>query len=722
MPRVLTGWLRALAILALASPDATRAQPVSIGETDLGGVVTGANGPEAGVWVIAETTDLPTKFAKIVVTDDQGRYVLPELPRVNYSVWVRGYGLVDSAKVEASPGRIVNLQAVPAPDERAAAQYYPSIYWLAMLDVPAKSEFPGTGATGNKIPRDIRTQSHWLDGIKTHGCNTCHQIGNLATRTFPEALGKFDSSADAWFRRIHSGQSSELMLRNIGRLDVPRAIKHFADWTDRIAAGETPFAKPRRPQGVERNIVVTMWDWSRPYVYIHDEIGTDKRDPRVNANGPIYGSPEWSTDMVPVLDPVTHTAREIKLPVRDPRTASSREDPMYAPSPYWGEERIWDSQTSPHNPMMDHRSRVWFTQRIRNSANPAWCQKGSNHPSAKALPLARSARQLSVYDPATQKVTLIDTCFSTHHLEFAEDANHTLWLSTGFGGNGGNEAIGWLDTRKFDETGDEQASQGWTALVLDTNGNGRRDDYAGPRDPIDPAKDKRILASLYGIAYSPVDGSIWGSVVAFPGAVVRIAPGQDPVNTALAEIYEVPFNDPRTPFSGYSPRGFDIDRDGVAWVPLASGHMASFDRRKCKVLNGPTATGKHCPEGWTLYPFPGPQYRGVTESGSAEASYFTWVDQHDTLGLGRGVPLATGNLSDSLHALVNGEFVQLRVPYPMGFFSKGMDGRIDDPAAGWKGKGLWSNYAQRAPFHIEGGKNTRPKVVKFQLRPDPLAR
>ena len=140
------------------------------------------------------------------------------------------------------------------------------------------------------------------------------------------------------------------------------------------------------------------------------------------------------------------------------------------------------------------------------------------------------------------------------------------------------------------------------------------------------------------------------------------------------------------------------------------------------MLSGPTATGKHCPEGWTLYPFPGPQFRDVASSGSAEASYYSWVDQHNTFGLGANAPFATGNASDSLHAFVDGKFIELRVPYPMGFYAKGLDGRIDDAAAGWKGRGLWSTFATRTPFHMEGGKGTKPKVVKFQLRPDPLAR
>src|ERR1700730_9188389 len=107
-----------------AQLSAQQAPPgVTIGTTDLGGVVTGPNGPEAGVWVIAETTDLPTRYAKIVVTDGQGRYLVPDLPKANYSIWVRGYGLVDSPKVKSEPGKIVNLKSVPAPTPAAAAQY-----------------------------------------------------------------------------------------------------------------------------------------------------------------------------------------------------------------------------------------------------------------------------------------------------------------------------------------------------------------------------------------------------------------------------------------------------------------------------------------------------------------------------------------------------------------------------------------------------------------------
>jgi hypothetical protein len=706
-----------IAVLLAASSARLSAQQnpdeaVRIDDDDIGGVVTSAHGPEAGVWVIAETTDLPATFAKIVVTDEQGRYVMPDLPKANYNVWVRGYGLVDSPKVQTAPGKILNLTAVVAPNAAAAAEYYPAIYWYAMLKVPDKSEFPGTGPQGNGMPVALKSQAQWLDVVKTNGCYTCHQLGNKATRTIPKELGDFKNSEEAWARRIQSGQAMTQMVNAIGRLDAPRAFKLFADWTDRIAAGELPSSQPSRPQGVERNVVITLWDWAGPKDYLHDEVSTDKRNPTVNANGLIYGATEESTDLFPVLDPVNHKTTQVKMLVRDPNTPSSKQNPM-APSPYWGEEPIWDSQTSMHNPMLDEKGRVWFTSRVRPPANPDFCKKGSEHPSAKQFPIEQSNRHLSMYDPKTGKITLISTCFPTHHLVFAEDANNTLWTSAG---GPQSSVIGWLNRKMFEETGDEAKSQGWTALVLDTNGNGKRDDYVEPDQPVDPTKDKRVVAGFYGIAVSPVDGTVWGTVLGFPGYVIRLNPGPNPPETALAEVFE-------PPLPGYGPRGMDIDRSGVAWTPLSSGHMASFDRRKCKgPLNGPEATGKHCPEGWTLYPFPGPQLQNVTDSGSAEATYYTWVDQHDTFGLGKDVPIATGNANEALLALVDGKFVSLRVPYPMGFYTKWMDGRIDDPNAGWNGKGLWATYSTRAPFHIEGGKGTTSKVVHFQLRPDPLAR
>jgi hypothetical protein len=639
---------------------------VTVGPGELGGAVTGPSGPEAGVWVIAETTDLPTKFAKIVVTDDQGRYLIPDLPNASYDLWVRGYGLVDSPKTRSEPGKVVNLTAVPAPDAAAAAQIYPPIYWFAMLHVPRKDEFP--------LPK-IKSQGEWLNIVKSGACQSCHPLGTPGMRTISKELGEFKNSAEAWQRRLMSGSAQMFMARDIGRLDTQRALELFGDWTDRVAAGELPFAKPQRPQGIERNVVITLWDWSSPTAYLHDAISTDRRNPRVNANGKIYGSPEDSSDFVPILDPVTNTASEVKHPVRDPKTPNSKDNP-FAPSSYWGAQPIWNSQTINHNPMMDEKGRVWFTPRIRPHANPDFCKQGSSHPSAKAFPLQEANRHLSMYDPASGKFTLISTCFPTHHLNFAQDENQTLWVSAGVAGPG---VLGWLDRKMFEETGDEAESQGWTPFILDTNGNGKRDPYVEPDQPVDPTKDKRVAVNIYAVAVSPSDGAVWGTVLGYPGAIVRVNPGPNPTETALAEIYE-------PPAPGFGPRGGDVASNGVYWVSLASGHLASFDRRKCKVLNGPTATGEHCPEGWTLYQLPGPQLKDVPDKGSAEASYYTWIDWFDTFGLGRDVPIAMGNLNSAIFALVDGKFINITVPYPMGFFAKNVDGRIDDPNADGKAR------------------------------------
>jgi hypothetical protein len=685
---------------------------VSVDADDLGGVVRSSKGPEAGVWVIAETKDLPTPYAKIVVTDDQGRYLMPDLPKANYSVFVRGYGLVDSQRVNAVPGKSLNLTAALAPNDHAAAQYYPAGNWFAMLRIPEAGEFPGTGPQGNGINPNIKSQAEWLRLIKSGGCTACHQLGTKATREIPKELGTFPSLQHGWERRLGSGQAGGNMIGGLNNLGKERALLLFADWTDRINRGEVPPA-PARPQGVERNAVITMWDWADPKSYLHDVVSTDRRKPTVNANGLLYGALELSSDYVPVLDPVKHTIDRVPLTVRDPNTPPTSPK-MPAPSPYWGEEVIWTSKNNVHNPMLDEKGRLWLTSAVRAPETPAFCRQGSEHPSAKLFPLERSGRHLQMYDPATKKLTHISTCFGTHHLMFAEDANNTLWTS------GGGQVVGWLNVKMFEETGDEEKSQGWTALVMDTNGNGRRDAYVEPNDPVDPAKDKRFGAAFYSVAPAP-DGSIWGTVLGFPGAVVRLNPGKNPPETALAEVYEPPYQDKVRP--GFSPRGGDVDRNGVFWAALSSGHLASFDRRKCKgPLNGPKATGQHCPEGWTLYTEPAPQFRGVKDGGSVEASYYTWVDQFDALGLGANTPINTGNASEALLALKDGKFVTLRVPYPLGFYTKWMDGRIDDPKAGWKGRGVWATISTRTPFHMETGKGTTSKVYKVQLRPDPLAR
>ena len=707
MKRMLYSSVAAVAIAAFlaATPLPASAQNVPIKKNDIGGVVKGPHGPEAGVWVIAETHDLATRFAKMVVTDDQGRYVIPDLPKANYQVWVRGYGLIDSPKVAGDPGKHLNLTAVPAPNDAAAAQYYPSIYWFAMLKIPAADQFGGK----SDIPAKV-TQAQWLTAIKNQACVGCHQLGSIGTRTIPAALGTFKSGEEAWARRIQSGQAYQNMINAIGSLgSVP--LKYFGDWTDRIAKGELPASKPPRPAGVERNLVVTTWDWSSDKKYLHDLISTDKRNPTVNAYGKLYGSNEYSGDHLPVLDPKTAQVTYITPPegadVPEALGPGHAAQPKpIAPSAYWGMEQIWDSKVNNHNSMIDSKGRLWLTGTDHAPGTPTYCRKGSDNPYAKVDPIDSSERQLVMFDPKTQKFTFINTCYGTHHLQFGFDKDNILWTS------GGGERATWLDTKVFDQTGDVQKAEGWAPFVLDTTGSGKITAEFNKPGQKDPSKDTLIGGSgTYAVMPNPADGSVWYTVNVFGGAggIVRFDP-----KTKLSEFYKVPM-------PGFGPRGGDIDSKGVVWVSLGSGDLGSFDRTKCKgPLNGPQATGDQCKEGWTFHKYPGPGFAGIGDN-SAEASYYTWVDQHNAVGLGKDVPISTGNENDGFDALVNGKMVVLRIPYPMGFYAKGLDARIDDPNSGWKGRGLWSAEGDRTPWLKEGGKGDRPIVVHIQVRPNPLA-
>jgi hypothetical protein len=700
-------WTLLFLSLAAAVP-ATAQQSVTVGASEIGGVVTGSSGPEAGVWVIAETTDLPTRYIKSVVTDDQGRYLIPALPVASYQVWVRGYGLVDSPKMRGKPGQILNHTAVSAPNERAAAHYYPAIYWYTMMKIPPEKDFGGS----SEIPKNI-TREIWRQRMGNVDCVGCHQLGQESTRTIPAQLGHFKTGEEAWIRRVASGQAGEMMTNRLaGQLGgVP--YKYFGDWTDRVAKGELPKHKPQRPQGLERNVVVTAWEWSTPEKYLHDLISSDRRKPTVNAYGPLYGAPEYSTDDMPILDPKTHKVSFFKMPVADPNMPVSL-GPGHAgaikptqPSPYWGDQVLWDTRANQHNAMFDDKGRVWMAATVRGRPNPVWCKQGSDHPSAKVFPLNDSSRQVSVLDPKTMKYDFIDTCFGTHHPQFGYDADNTLWLS------GSGQVAGWVNTKVWDETKDVQKAVGWFPFVLDSNGNGKLDEFTEPGKP-ESGKDMRINSGSgpYAVMPHPTDGSIWYTSGVFAGTpgFLRFDP-----KTKLSEFYAVPKE-------GIGVRGGDIDKNGVLWGSGSAGHLISFDRRKCKgPLNGPDATGNHCPEGWALHKYPGPGFDDVPNS-SAEASYYTWVDHHNTVGLGENVPISTANLQDGFVAFKDGQMILMRVPYPMGFYAKGMDGRIDDPDAGWKGRGLWSASGDRTPWLNELGKGARPLAVHIQVRPDPLAR
>ena len=239
---------------------------------------------------------------------------------------------------------------------------------------------------------------------------------------------------------------------------------------------------------------------------------------------------------------------------------------------------------------------------------------------------------------------------------------------------------------------------------------------------VDPKKDTRILGGQYGVDLNPVDDSTWyAQNNPYGSPVLRFVRGDNPPETCMTEYYEPPKKADGT-YVAFDTRGIGVGTDGIVHASFGSGKIGKFDRSKCKVLKGPTATGQHCPEGWTFIDVPGPKM-GKSEA-NADWFYLNWVDTYDTLGLGANMPLTVGSNSDALIALMPGDkVVNFRVPYPIGsFYSRGMDGRIDNPNTGWKGKGIWASQGKFPVWHQEGGDEGRgPQLIKFQVRPDPLA-
>ena len=393
---------------------------------------------------------------------------------------------------------------------------------------------------------------------------------------------------------------------------------------------------------------------------------------------------------------------------------------MEMPSPYWGDENIWLAAAQPRSAAVDQVGRVWFASRMRGGdtasdigKQPDFCKTGSSNKFAEYFPMPRGAKQVAVYDPEKKEVSEIDTCFTTDHNEFGADG------SLFFGQNG---SVGWVNTAMWDKTHNDEASQGWIPGVLDTNGDGKiTKPWTEPNEPIDPTKDHRITFGCYSISVSPADGSVWCSGIGLKeNTLVRLERGSNPPETSKTEVYMPPLKDPPL----FSAGGVSVDSNGVVWQNWrATDYITSFDRRKCKVLNGPTATGQHCPEGWTIYHKPGPTFQGVSGINS-DLNYLIFVDRQGVLGLGNDVPMTGAVNSDAMVALVpkTGQFVTIRIPYPLGYYTRSMQGRIDNPKTGWKGRGFWTSYNPNTPWHMEGGKGTKDKVVKVQMRPDPLAR
>ena len=355
------------------------------------------------------------------------------------------------------------------------------------------------------------------------------------------------------------------------------------------------------------------------------------------------------------------------------------------PSAYWGDEVIWDTRANNHNSMFDKKGRIWLAATVRGQDNPAFCKKGSEHPSAKVFPIDKSPRQVAMLDPKTMKYTFIDTCFGTHHPQFGYDADNTLWFS------GTGPVAGWVNTKVFDETGDAQKAQGWAPFVLDTNGNGKLDDFAEPNAPADPNKDMRITAGSgpYAVMPNPKDGSIWYAIGTFAGppGFLRFDP-----KTKLSEVYYMPK-------PGFGIRGGDIDSNGVLWGSGSSGHLMSFDRSKCKgPLNGPNATGNHCPGGLDVLQISRPRLRRLPRH----------QRRGELLHLGR----------PAQHARAWRERADLDRQSQRRL--RGAQGRQDDLAAHPLPDGLLRQGAGRAHRRSER-RLERPRPVEHQWRPHAVA-
>jgi len=659
---------------------AVSADSVTVNGASIGGVVMSGSRPEAGVWVIAETTQLPTQFTRIVVTDDSGRFVVPDLPDASYDVWVRGYGLRDSERTRATRGQHLTLQVDRARTAQEAAKIYPANYWLSLWEPPPADQLPLTNAEEGGAAKARREEApdeetadaaaaypsreHWVGQVKL-GCMLCHQLGQEITRLWT----KPDDWDAVWDR---AG-----MERTAARLGKQVTKKSLAAWATRIAGGEVPPAPPR-PSGVERNVVITQWAWGVDNSYIHDNVSTDKRKPTLYGNGKVFGL-DIGQAYLWELDPVQHSISKHEIPLRD----GPGRDPD-RPGRIQG-------MTSSHNPMLDDRGNVWMTTRVRGREEPSWVHQAtfditkgtSSAESPKQLSGRdlRNGRQLGYYDTRGDRFVLIDTAFATHHLQF--DQQGRLWTS------GDGARLGMFDPSKLDpehvlET-EAAAQTGWAQ--------------------IDPNTGKSSMGGGYGIIVNPKDGTIWRAN--YPGIF-----GQAPL-PELTGNYVDKF-DPKTrtykryqiPLPGYGPRGIDATTDGILWFATGSGHLGRFD---------PTT------ERFKYWETPGPKIKGTgPETGSADFHYYIWVDQFNTLGLGENMVVVTGTNSDSLLVFnpSTEKFTILRTPSPVGMFTRGLDGRIDDPNAGWKGRGLWVSNNTDGLVHTE---KRRGYISHVQVRPDPLA-
>ena len=473
-------------------------------------------------------------------------------------------------------------------------------------------------------------------------------------------------------------------------------FKYFGDWTDRVARGELPHAKPPRPQGVERSIVVTTWEWGDPKKYLHDLIASDRRYPTVNAYGKLYGSPEYATDEYPILDPRTHTVTTFTAPVRDPDTPealgpghAALEKPM-APSPYWGEEKIWDTKANNHNGMFDRKGRVWFAAAVRGPDNPAFCKKGSDHPSARLFPLERTQPLAHVPRAEDDEVHV-----RRHVLPDASPAvrlrrqRHPVDQRRGSGGRLGQHAR--CSTRRAtppDRRAGRRSSSTPTATASATSTSSPTSRSIRPRTSASPA------------ASTP---SCRARSTGRSGA--RSACSAAPRRRSCGSLRDRTRRRPRSRRSttcrsrtsaSAAPTSTGRASCGRRWAAATSAASTGASARGRSTARRPPAiiARRAGPSTST----PGRASRASARTAPSRATT-RWVDQHNTFGLGEDVPMSTANLNDGLVALKDGKMILLARAVPARLLRQGV------------------RRAHRRPERrLEG-----PRAVDDQRRPDAVA-
>ncbi len=497
-----------------------------------------------------------------------------------------------------------------------------------------------TSSAARATFRPMSRPADWLNLMKNNGCVGCHQLGQAATRTIPKAFGDFKTGEDAWIRRTQSGQAGELMVNILAGQLGGAPYKYFGDWTDRIAKGELPFAKPNaaRPASSATSSSPPGTGPTRSTISTISS-SSDKRNPTVNGYGPVFGQPEYSTDRIPILEPGDQQRRNLqgagarREHADVARTRPRRHAQAAAALRLLG--RRADLGHQDQQPQLHDRREgpdVARRRGARRRRTPPSARRAPIIPRPRLFPLAESHRQLAMLDPKTMKYTFVDTCFTTHHLNFAKDANDTLWASSG----GGTGAVGWFNTKLFDETGDAVKAQGWTPLILDTNGNGKRDDYVEPNQPVDPDQGQ---ADRPGVLRG--DGE--------PGR--RLGVGDAAREPRLDRA------DRSGPRSGQRPRSpkSTTSRCRASARAAAISTARAWCGCRSRAAISAASTGASARARSTARPRPATTAPRAGRSTSIrvrasrasartarKSSYYSWVDQHNTFGLGEDVPVSTG--------------------------------------------------------------------------------